>query len=131
MAARLSSRRRWFLRDVPRTYLMFVWLAFSTTLLIYFNDWHPSGWSALRPKEVATPKPQRSNAEIYTGSIIIVPATGENCQQLMLDNRTGRMWDKGYVNCYAAASPPERDPSKAISSKRISAIGNAFRGGND
>ena len=131
MAARLSSHRRWFLRDIPRTYLMFVWLAFGATLLIYFNDWHPSGWSALRPQKAATPQPQRSAAEIYTGSIIIVPATGENCQKLVIDNRTGEMWDKGYVNCYAAASPPERDPSKAISSKRINAIGNAFRGAND
>jgi hypothetical protein len=131
MAARHSSHRRWFLRDIPRTYLMFVWLAFAATLLIYFNDWRPSGWSALHPQKAATPKPERSAAEIYTGSIIIVPPTGENCQQLTIDNRTGEMRDKGFVNCYAAASPPERDPSKAISSKRINAIGNAFRGGND
>ena len=30
MAARASSRRRWFLRDVPRTYVLFVWLAFGS-----------------------------------------------------------------------------------------------------
>lgn len=130
MAARVSSRRRWFLRDVPRTYVMLVWLALAATLLIYVNDWHPSGWSALKP-EAAAPRPKRSEAETYTGSIIVVPATGENCRQLMIDNRTGRMWDKGLVNCYEAASPPEKDSSSAISSKRINSIGNAFRGGTN
>ena len=130
MAARRSSHRHWFLRDVPRTYVMLVWLAFGFTLLIYFNDWHPSGWSALRP-EAAAPKPKHSDAETYTGSIIIVPPGGQHCQQLMIDNRTGRMWEKGYVNCYEATTPPEKDPSKAISSKRINAIGNAFRGADD
>jgi len=131
MAARLSPHRRWFLRDVPRTYLMFVWLAFGATLLIYFNDWHPSGWSALRPQQIAQPKPKRSDAEIYTGSLIIMPAAGEKCQQLMIDNRTGRMWEKGIVNCYDAVTPTQKDPSEAISSKRINAIGNAFRGGSE
>jgi hypothetical protein len=131
MAARHKSHRRWFLRDVPRTYMMLVWLAFCLTVIVYLNDWHPSGWSALRPQQAATPKPQRTDAEIYTGSLIIVPAVGEKCQQLMIDNRTGKMWDKGTVNCYEATSPPERDPNQAISSKRINAIGNAFRGGSE
>jgi hypothetical protein len=127
MAARSLSRRRWFLRDVPRTYVMLVWFGFAATVLIYFNDWRPSGWSALRPEAPAL-KPKRSEAEIYTGSIIIVPPGSDKCWELKLDNRTGRMWEKGYVNCYEAASPPEKDPSSAISSKRINAIGNAFRG---
>ena len=48
-----------------------------------------------------------------------------------MDNRTGRMWDKGTVNCYEAATPTQKDPSEAISSKRINAIGNAFRGGSE
>ena len=128
MAARHKSHRRWFLRDVPRTYMMLVWLAFCFTVVVYLNDWHPSGWSTLRPQQVAKPKPQRTDAEIYTGSLIIVPPVGEKCHQMMMDNRTGRMWDKGIVNCYEAASPPEKDPNQAISSQRINAIGNAFRG---
>lgn len=130
MATRRSSHRRWFLRDVPRTYMMLVWLAFCVTVVVYLNDWHPSGWSALRPQQVAKPKPQRSEAEIYTGSLIIMPPTGEKCQQLMMDNRTGRMWEKGIVNCYDATTPTQKDASEAISSKRINAIGNAFRGGS-
>ena len=126
MAARHSSHRRWFLRDVPRTYMMLVWLAFCFTVVVYLNDWHPSGWSALRPQQVAKPKPQRSEAETYTGSLIITPPAGENCHQMMMDNRTGRMWDKGVVNCYEAVSRPERDQRSGMSSLRMNAIGKAF-----
>jgi hypothetical protein len=131
MATRHTSHRRWFLRDVPRTYMMLVWLAFCFTVVVYLNDWRPSGWSTLKPQQAAKAKPQRSDAEIYTGSLIIMPATGEKCQQMMMDNRTGRMWEKGIVNCYDAATPTQKDPSEAISSKRINAIGSAFRGGSE
>ena len=125
MTARVSPHRRWMLRDIPRTYVLLVWLAFGAALLIYSNDWHPSGWTALR-KEAATPKPPVSVTEQYTGSIIIVPTRGEDCRQMMLDNRTGRMWDKGIVNCYEAVSRPERDQRSGMSSLRINAIGKAF-----
>ena len=129
MAARVSSRRRrWIMRDIPRTYIMLVWFAAAATALIYFNDWRPSGWSAMRPEAKVEKPKQPTEAEIYTGSIIIVPPGGEKCWELQIDNRTGRMWEKGYVNCYEAASPPEKNPNSAISSQRMNAIGNAFRG---
>ena len=41
------------LRDIPRTYVLLVWLAFGVALLIYSNDWHPSGWAALRQEATA------------------------------------------------------------------------------
>ena len=44
MAVRAASRRRWFLRDVPRTYVLFVWLAFGLAIFLYAYDWRPSGW---------------------------------------------------------------------------------------
>ena len=124
MAARASSRRRWFLRDIPRTYVLFVWLAFGLATVIYAVDWRPSGWSTLRQE--ATAKPQRRDAEYYTGSIVIVPARGEFCWQRMIDNRTGKMWDKGYVNCYDAVAPLEKDQRVGMSSLRMNAIGKAF-----
>jgi len=43
MSARVSSRR-WFLRDIPRTYVLFVWLAFGSAIVLYTYDWRPSGW---------------------------------------------------------------------------------------
>ena len=129
MAARVSSRRRWFLRDVPRTYVLFVWLAFGLVAFIYANDWHPSGWSALRQE--TAPKAQRRGAEYYTGSIVLVRARGDYCWQRMIDSRTGKMWDKGYVNCYEAVSPLEKDQRVGMSSARINAIGKAFHHGSD
>ena len=129
MAARVSSRRRWFLRDVPRTYVLFVWLAFCLAAFLYAYDWHPSGWSALR-QETAV-KPQRRDAEYYTGAIVIVPARGDYCWQRMIDNRTGKMWDKGYVNCYDAVAPLEKDQRVGMSSARMNAIGKAFNHGGD
>jgi hypothetical protein len=131
MAARVSSSRRWFLRDIPRTYVLFVWLVFGLAAFVYACDWHPSGWSALRQEATVKPPPQRSDAEIYTGAIIIVPTGGETCWQRMLDNRTGKMWDKGYVNCYEAVSPLEKDQRVGMSSLRMNAIGKAFNRGND
>jgi len=129
VAARASSRRRWFLRDVPRTYVLFVWLAFGLATVIYAVYWRPSGWSALRQEAAA--KPQRRDAEYYRGSIVIVPARGEFCRQRMIDNRTGKMWDKGYVNCYEAVAPLEKDQRVGMSSLRMNAIGKAFNHSND
>lgn len=101
--------------------MLLVWLAFGVALLIYSNDWHPSGWTALR-QEATVPKPPVSVTEQYTGSIIIV----QDCRQMMLDNRTGRMWDKGVVNCYEAVSRPEKGQRGGMSSLRLNAIGKAF-----
>jgi hypothetical protein len=78
MPASVSSRRRWFLRDVPRTYVLFVWLAFGLAIFVYAYDWRPSGWSVLRQQEAAA-MPQRRGVEHYTGSIVIVPARGDFC----------------------------------------------------
>jgi len=127
---RVLSHRRWFLRDARRTYLLLVWLAFGLAILIYSNDWHPSGWSVFK-QETAAPKPQRSDAETYTGAIVIVPTRGDYCWQRMLDNRTGKMWDKGYVNCDEAISRAEKEQRGGMSTLRMNAIGKAFNHGND
>ena len=129
IAARARSHRRWFMRDMRRTYVLLVWLAFGFAILIYSNDWHPSGWSALR-NEAATKPPQPAHVESYTGSIIIVPTRGDFCWQRMLDNRTGKMWDKGYVNCDEALSRAEKDARGGMSTARINAIGKAFNRDN-
>jgi hypothetical protein len=65
-----------------------------------------------------------SNAELYTGSIILVPTQGEQCLERALDNRTGQMWDKGYVNCYDVVRNTAKN--SGLSSSRMRLIGNAF-----
>jgi hypothetical protein len=69
-----------FLRDVPRTYVLFVWLGFGLAIFLYAYDWRPSGWSVLRQQEAAA-KPQRRDVDYNTGSIVIVPARGDYCWQ--------------------------------------------------
>ncbi|HMF20946.1 MAG TPA: hypothetical protein VKG24_02300 [Pseudolabrys sp.] len=130
MAARARARRRWFMSDIPRTYLLLVWLAFGLVVFIYSNDWHPSGWSALRHEATVQP-PQRPQTESYSGAIIIVPTRGDYCWQRMLDNRTGQMWDKGYVNCDEAVSRAEKEARSGMSTLRINAIGKAFNRSSD
>ena len=124
MTARASSHRRWMFRDIPRTYVLLIWLAFGVAILIYSNDWHPSGWTALRQE--TSVKPSAPVVENYTGAIILVPPRGDNCRQLMLDNRTGRMWEKGEVNCYEAVTRSEKDQRGGMSTLRMNAIGKAF-----
>ena len=125
MAAPQISHRRWFLRDIPRTYVLLVWLAFGFAVLIYANDWHPSGWTTLRQQATVKPPPA-NKGEAYTGSIIFVPTRGDECKELMLDNRTGKMWDKGPVNCNEAVSRSDRDQRSGMSTLRMNAIGKAF-----
>ena len=38
MASRVSPRR-WLLRDIPRTGILLVWVAFTFSIAIYFIDW--------------------------------------------------------------------------------------------
>jgi hypothetical protein len=49
----------------------------------------------------------------------------------MIDNRTKKMWKKGYVNCYEAVSPQENDQRVGMSSLRMNAISKAFNRGSD
>ncbi len=134
MATRVTDR--WLWRDLRLVYVLLVWAAFGFSFFYFFSGdifggGIFSGDITLRGNAPA--QPQRSQAqsddEIYTGSIIVVPPRGDQCWQMMLDNRTGRMWENGYVNCYTAVRQlAETKRSGAISSIRIQSISDAFRG---
>ena len=49
------------------------------------------------------------------GLIVIVPDRGDFCRQ-RIDNRTGKTWDEGYVNCYEAITAQQRDQRVGMSS---------------
>jgi hypothetical protein len=126
MVSRVSTRR-WLLRDIPRTYVVLVWAACIVGILMYFTDWSP-----IRQETVAKPKLNNGEnnetaGQRYTGSII-VPTHGAFCWEWMFDNRTGRMIDKGYVNCdEAAAQIAEKNPRQGMDVIRLRAIGKAFQ----
>jgi len=127
MTSRVSPRR-WLLRDMPRTYILLVWVAFGFSVLIYFIDWSPARRAAAVRPEINAAMSKINGDMLYTGSIIIVPTRGDYCWQRIIDNRTGKMWDKGYVNCDEAVSKSENnDRQGAISVMRLNSIGKAFR----
>lgn len=68
--------------------------------------------------------------ELYTGSVIVVPTEGNQCSQYLFDNRTGRMRDNGYIDCYSIVSQlvEEAEKNSVTPAKRMHVISNAFRG---
>jgi hypothetical protein len=122
MASRASNRRFW--RDIRVVYVLLVWAAFTTGLFVYFDGriaLHspaPSG-AALRSGE---------DAAMYRGSVVVMPQFGNSCRKMIFDNRTGRMWANGYVDCdTAVGSVTESKREGATGTDRFNAIGAAFR----
>lgn len=124
MAVPMAARAKvhWLWRDLRLVYVLLVWAAFGLSLFYFFNG-------GIMLHGAAPPPVAQNDDEIYTGSIVVVPPRGDQCWQMMLDNRTGRMWENGYVDCYRAVRElAENKRSGAISSIRIQSISNAFRG---
>ena len=121
MALRASDGR-WLRRDKSRIIAVLVWMAFGTSVLLFFTD-----LSAISRR--AQPQPEITQSgydnELYTGSIIFIPPTGERCWQRMLDNRDGKLWDKGYVSCDEAISQlldSKRHGGTAVRLRKISKV---------
>jgi hypothetical protein len=115
----------WLRRDLRLVYVLLVWTAFAVSILYYFSG-------DISFHSVSSPRREQarelSDEEIYTGSIVMVPPKGDQCWLMKFDNRTGRMWETGYVNCYTAVgSLAQSRRSGALSSVRIQSISNAFR----
>jgi hypothetical protein len=119
-------RKRW------REYLAIAaWIVFALVLLAGPFDWAPVRKAlTFKPKiREAVAAPIINDDEIYTGSIYFVPASGDACWQRMIDNRNGRMWDMGYVDCYEAMPQDTQHlPRATMSGDRMLAIGKALRG---
>ena len=133
MVVPMASREKvhWLWRDLRLLYVLLVWAAFGASLFYFFNGAAMFQGAAIAPPNgAASARTQAQNEdEIYTGSIIVVPPRGDQCWQMMLDNRTGRMWETGYVDCYLAVRElAENKRSGAISTVRMQSISNAFRG---
>ena len=133
MASRVTFER-WLLRDLPYVKVVFVWIAFGCSVFFYLSDWPPHRREAAvrPPSSNIISINQNDNDEVFTGSIVISPTRGEQCWERRLDNRTGKMWDKGFVNCYEVV--PQEQTHKfgeGTSAKRIRAIGKAFSRGRE
>jgi hypothetical protein len=125
MASRRFARR-WMLRDIPQFLVLFAGIAVVFGIVGYSVDWNLIRSDFVsKPNVVSKQQPNNaSNAEFYTGSIILVPPQGEQCLERALDNRTGQIWDKGYVNCYDVVRNTAKN--SGLSASRMRSIGNAF-----
>ena len=65
--------------------------------------------------------------ELYTGSILYMPHTGNVCRQLLFDNLNGRISDNGYVDCERAAYHGADNGPKQWSVARAKVISTGFR----
>ena len=124
MASRLTSRR-WFLRDLSRNYRLLGMAALGIAILTYFIDWTP-----VRHETSVKPDlniaPNAKNEQQFTGSIIF-PIRGNLCRQIILDNRTWNMSEKGYVKCDEAISElEEKNKVESGDVKRLQSVSRAF-----
>jgi hypothetical protein len=134
-ASRTSRRRRNF-GDIPRTFVLLVWVGFACSIFFYVFDRSSSPPDvAVKPQSYAAGS-QANNAKeadddkLYTGSIVLVEP--DRCWVRTMDNRTGSMWDIGYVKCdNVVASLAQNSPHGTTSVQRINSIGQAFRGKGD
>jgi hypothetical protein len=129
MGSRVSSRRR-LLREIARGFVLLGWAAAMAGIFIYFVD-----WSAVRRETAARPQStsgKNDNGDLfYTGSILI-PTHGTLCWEGVFDNRTGRMTDKGDVNCVNASSRlAGKNSPQGVDAVRLRTIGKAFHHESD
>jgi len=88
------------------------------------SSWVPASHTPEAP-------PQADDASLatrYTGSIMVDPPRGELCWERIFDNRTGRMWDNGYVKCDTQPAQVVGASQRAMLNVwRMQEVGKAFR----
>jgi len=122
MAARVY--RRHLLRDLPHTYVVLFCAAVGVSLLISLALYSSPARreSAVRPQLKDVIIDQR-----YAGSIMVDPPRGDMCWERILDNRTGNMWDNGYVKCHDLSAPLKKHRQSGMDASRLREVGKAFR----
>ncbi len=109
---------------------LFVWLFFAAILALsgLIGGGLADGLRPKRPPQ-AIGSQSASDDALYTGSILFVPRDGDNCWQRFLDNRTGRLWDNGFVSCEALAPRSLiSQPGRYSAAGRVEAIRKGFLG---
>jgi hypothetical protein len=67
------------------------------------------------------------DGQVYIGSILFFPDSGNKCHQLYFNNRDGRYSDKGFVDCTRAVYESTKDAPKNWSVARTAVISQGFR----
>jgi len=124
MATRISFRH-WFFRDLPLVYVLLFWAALAVGVLAYSIDWSAT-WRQIAAKQQPNAG-KNEESRLYSGSMSI-PTHEGRCWEAEFDNRTGRVTDKGFLDCNkAAAQRTEKDSPRGMGYRRLEAIGKTFR----
>src|ERR1700733_2965982 len=67
------------------------------------------------------------DGQVYIGSILFFPDSGNKCHQLYFNNQDGRYSDKGFVDCTRAVYESTKDAPKNWSVARTAVISQGFR----
>ena len=122
MASRVNRRR--FLRDLPHAYVVLFCAAVGVSLLMFLALYS----SPARRGSAAGPQLHDVNIdERYAGSIMVDPPRGDMCWERIFDNRTGNMWDNGYVKCHDLSAPSKKHQPSGMDASRLRDVGKAFR----
>jgi hypothetical protein len=68
-----------------------------------------------------------AQGQLYVGSILFYPETGNACHQLYFNNRDGEFADNGHVDCTRAVVEATKDAPKSWSAARTEVIRKGFR----
>jgi hypothetical protein len=123
--------RRWLSRDTTRILVLLVWALFVVAIVINVFDvplWRATSLQMPKGEAAGAAAPVFNREARYKGSIFFMPDFGDICWERMLDNRTGRMWDKGYVSCDSTVSELVDNKKRgAMPAERMESISKAFQ----
>ena len=74
-------------------------------------------------------RPSSSEADLSTGSMLVVPAAGDRCLQRTIDNNTWLIRNKGWVDCDEALAKARSGGDTRSPGSRLNLIREGFRGG--
>jgi hypothetical protein len=108
-----------FRADLPRAFLAFGFLTLCVAFAFVTNRSQDSG---------PVPRPHvSSEADLSTGSMLVVSPAGNLCRESTIDNSTWRIRNKGWVDCADALAKSAATESRSTPS-RIDIIREGFRG---
>ena len=78
---------------------------------------------------VTSPSPPPGEADLSTGSLLVVSPTGNRCLQRTIDNNTWLIRNNGSVDCDEALAKAARSGDSRAPGSRLDLIREGFRGG--
>jgi hypothetical protein len=125
IVASQASMRSW--RETRMLHVLLAGSVLGLSLMLFFG-----GKALLRhaaPATAATAAASHASGDDarYAGTFVVVPRGSPDCWRLMFDNRNGRLWGGGYVDCNVVTQTNENQVHQSMGWLRMQAIGNIFQ----